>query len=105
MWSSIVLSFKSQGLQRPFHHGVASPIKACPIVANRRPELVLGAASGSSQDHRRSRIHELAAVVFPDAKDIEANLVDNLIQQIVHALESAHGQTRGRVRDDCSEAV
>jgi hypothetical protein len=46
-------------------------------------------------------------VVFPDAKDIEANLVgqDNLIQQIVHALESAHGQTRSRVRDDCSEAV
>ena len=34
-------------------------------------------------------------MVFPDAKDIEANLVgqDNLIQQIVHALESADGQT------------
>jgi hypothetical protein len=46
-------------------------------------------------------------VVFSDAKDIEANLVgqDNLIQQIVHALESAHGQTRSRVRDDCSETV
>jgi hypothetical protein len=46
-------------------------------------------------------------VVFPDAKDIEAHLVcqDNLIQQIVHALESAHGQTRSRVRNDCSEAV
>jgi hypothetical protein len=46
-------------------------------------------------------------VVFPDAKDIEANLVgqDNLIQQIVHALDWADGQTRCRVRDDCSEAV
>jgi hypothetical protein len=68
---------------------------------------VPGAGSGRTKDHRRSRIHELAAVVFPDAKNIEAYLVgqDNLIQQIVHALASAHGQTRGRVRDDCSEAV
>jgi hypothetical protein len=55
----------------------------------------------------RSRIHELSAVVFPDAKDIEANLVgqDHLIQQIVHALKSAHGQTPSRVRNDSSEAV
>ena len=46
-------------------------------------------------------------MVFADAKDIEANLLgkDNLIQQIVHALESAHGQASCRVRNDCSEAV
>jgi hypothetical protein len=46
-------------------------------------------------------------VVFPDAKNIEANLVGqgNLIQQIVHALDSAHVQTRSWVRDDCSETV
>ena len=52
-------------------------------------------ASGSTQDHRRSRIHELAAVVFPDAEDIEANLVgqDNLIEQIVHALDWGDSQT------------
>jgi hypothetical protein len=46
-------------------------------------------------------------VVFADAKDIEANLLgkDNLIQQIVHALDWADSQTRSRVRNDCSEAV
>jgi len=38
---------------------------------------------------------------------VEANLVghDNLIQQIIHALESAHGQAGCRVRNDCSETV
>jgi hypothetical protein len=68
---------------------------------------VFCARSRCAQDDRRSRIHELTTVVFPDAKDIEANLVGqgNLIQQIVHALDSANGQTRSRVRDDCSEAV
>jgi hypothetical protein len=45
--------------------------------------------------------------MFSDAKDIEADLVghDYLLQQIVHALESANGQTRCWVRNDCSEAV
>jgi hypothetical protein len=38
-------------------------------------ENVLGASSGRTQDDNWSRVHKLAAVVFADAKDIEANLV------------------------------
>jgi hypothetical protein len=34
-----------------------------------------GARSGRTQDDNWGRIHELAAVMFADAKNIEANLV------------------------------
>jgi hypothetical protein len=36
---------------------------------------VIGARSGSTQDDDWGRINELAAVVFADAKNIEANLI------------------------------
>jgi len=50
---------------------------------------VLGAGSSGTQDHRWGGVDELGPMVFADAKNIEANLVgeDNLIQQIVHALD------------------
>src|SRR5215470_6451256 len=72
-----------------------------------RKTNVFRARSCCAQNDHRSRVHELAAVMFADAKNIETDLVcnHNLFQEIVRALDRAEAYPSSRVRDDCAETV
>src|SRR5207253_9729590 len=60
---------------------------------------VFRARRGRREDHRWSRVEELAAMMLADAKGIEADLVGafDLLQQVSHPLDRGHCQTGGRI--------
>src|ERR1700731_65780 len=72
----------------------------------RKPNIIRARTCRSQNDDRRG-IHELAAMMFADAKHIEPNLVGdhNLLQQVLHTLDGAEGEPHRRVGDYCTEAV
>jgi hypothetical protein len=45
--------------------------------------------------------------MFADSENIQSNLVRelDLLQQVLHAVNGFEGETRGRIRDRCCEAV
>src|SRR2546428_1756274 len=68
---------------------------------------VLRARGGRGQNHDWSGIKELGPVMFADAEHVETHLVGklDLFQQMLHALDRAEGETRGRVGDGRCEAI
>ena len=68
---------------------------------------VFRARGGRGQNHDRRGIKELGPVMFADAENVEADAVGelDLFQQMLHALDGAEGEARGRVGDGRCEAV
>jgi hypothetical protein len=72
-----------------------------------RKANVFGTRGSRGQDHCRSGVEELGAVMFANAENVEADLVRefDLFQQMLHALDRAERKAGSRIRDGCGKAV